>query len=80
MRVVLPGLAAFVVLVVLWPAVCMGSEDVPTISCSSLLIRLPWRGSADSWGIVVAVVAAVLTYVGLRWLLRRGRRRPGGGS
>ncbi len=74
MRVVGPWLAGLLVLVVLWPTVCMSSEDGPTSCQSAVLLPLPWGDSADTWGMVVAVGAALLAYVAAHYLLRRIRR------
>ena len=74
-RRLIPVACAVVVLIALWPAVCMSGEDEPT-SCRSVVIPLPWGESADSWGMVVPIVAALLTYVLLRQLLRRRPARP----
>jgi hypothetical protein len=60
-----------VVLVALWPAVCMSSEDGPTTCQSAVLLPLPWGDSADTWGWLAAACAAALTYVVLRRLLHR---------
>ena len=70
MRKIVPWLAAVLVLVALWPTLCMSSEGGPT-TCRSMVMPLPWGESADTWGMVVALAAAVLTYVGLRRMLRR---------
>jgi hypothetical protein len=74
MRKVAPWIVALVVLIVLWPTLCMSSEGGPTSCQSAVLLPLPWGESADSWGMVVAVAAAVIAYVAVRWLLRRGGR------
>jgi MFS family permease len=53
-----------------WP---MSAEGGPATSCqSAVFLPLPWGGSADSWGMVAAGGAAILTSVALRRLLRRG--------
>lgn len=70
MRRLVPWLAAGLVLIVLWPTVCMSSEGGPTSCQSVVLLPLPWGDSADSWGMVVALGAALLTYAILRRLLR----------
>lgn len=70
---VLAGAAALIVLVALWPSLCVSAEGGPS-TCRSLVLPLPWGDSADTWGMGVAVVAAVLTFlVGLRlsrWMSR----------
>ncbi|WP_341231250.1 hypothetical protein [Nocardioides salarius] len=71
-----PWVAGAVVLVALWPVVCVSSEDGPT-SCRSVLVALPWGDSADSWGMVVAAAAAALTFVVVRRLLGAGSSREG---
>jgi len=71
MRTFGPWLAGVVVLVVLWPTVCMSSEGGPTSCQSAVFVPLPWGDSADTWGMVVAAAAAVLAYVAVRHLLRR---------
>jgi hypothetical protein len=73
MRTLGPWLAGFIVLVVLWPTVCMSSEDGPSSCQSAAFLPLPWGKSADTWGMLVAGAAAVLTYVAVRFLLRRNR-------
>ena len=71
-RTLIPWVAAGIVLVALWPTVCMVAEGGPTTCQSAVYLPLPWRESADTWGMVVAVGASLLTYVLLRRLLRRG--------
>ncbi len=74
MRVLGPWLAGLLVLLALWPAVCMSSEDGPTSCQSAVFLPLPWGESADTWGMLVAAAASVLTYVIFRHLLRRTER------
>lgn len=74
MRVLGPWLAGLLVLIALWPTVCVSSEDGPT-SCQSVVLPLPWGESADTWGMVVAGAAAVLTYFAARHVLRRTASR-----
>ncbi len=69
----LPWLAAVIVAVALWPAVCVSEESGPT-SCDSLLLPLPWGDSADTWGWAAAIAAAVLTYFAIRGLLHWRQR------
>jgi hypothetical protein len=71
MRKVLPWLAAVVVLVATWPTLCVSSEGGPTSCQSAIFLPLPWGDSADTWGMVAAVGAAVLTFFVVRRLLRR---------
>lgn len=71
MRRAVPWLAAAIVLVALWPAVCMSQEGGPTTCKSAALLPLPWDESADTWGWVAALGAGLLTFVGVRTLLRR---------
>jgi hypothetical protein len=71
MRALGPWLAGIIVLVVLWPAVCMSGEDGPTTCQSAVLLPLPWGDSADTWGMVAAVAAATLTFLAVRHLTRR---------
>ena len=73
-RRLVPWLAALVVLVALWPAVCGSAEDGPTTCQSAAFLPLPWGDSADTWGIVVALTAALLTYLGSRRLLLPDRQ------
>jgi hypothetical protein len=73
MRRLLPWIAAIIVLVALWPTVCASSEDGPT-TCQSAFLPLPWGDSSDTWGIAVAVAAAVLTFFILRRVVPRGQR------
>jgi hypothetical protein len=68
-----PWIGGFIVLVALWPTLCMSSEDGPTSCQSAVLLPLPWGDSADTWGMLVAVGAAVLAYLAVRSLLRRDR-------
>ncbi|QNN53700.1 hypothetical protein [Nocardioides mesophilus] len=72
MRTLAPWTAATIVLVAFWPAVCMSAEGGPTTCQSAVLLPLPWGDSADTWGMAVPVVAALLTYFALRKLLRQG--------
>ncbi len=74
-RRLIPVVCALAVLVALWPVLCMSGEDEPTSCQSALFISLPWGESADTWGMVVPIVGAVLTFLLLRRLLRR---RPAG--
>jgi hypothetical protein len=71
MRRAVPWLAAAIVLVALWPAVCMSQEGGPTSCRSAALLPLPWGESADTWGWVAALGAGLLTFLGVRTLLRR---------
>jgi hypothetical protein len=61
---------ATIVLIALWPAVCMSTEAGPTTCQSALLLPLPWGETADTWASAVALGASLLTLVTLRWLLR----------
>ena len=63
--------AAVIVLVALWPTVCMSSEGGPTTCQSAVFLPLPWGDSADTWGMVVALGAALVTCLVLRRLLRK---------
>ncbi len=74
MRRAVAWVGALVVLVLLLPTLCMGSEDGAT-RCSSLLLPLPWGESSDTWGYAVAIGASLTTFVALRLLLGP-RRRP----
>ena len=67
---------ALAVLIALWPVLCMSEEDGPTSCQSAAFIPLPWGESADTWGMVVPIVGAVLTYFLLRRLLRCRPARP----
>lgn len=75
MRVLGPSLAGLLVLIALWPALCVSSEDGPTSCQSAVFLPLPWGESADTWGMVVAGAAAVLTCLAVRHLLRRTASR-----
>ena len=72
-----PWVAAAMVLIALWPTVCMSAEGGPTTCQSAVFLPLPWGDSADTWGMVAAVGAAVVTYFALRRLLRK---RPAASS
>lgn len=74
MRTLGPWIGGFIVLVAFWPTVCMSSEDGPTSCQSAVFLPLPWGESADTWGMVVALGAAVLVYFAVRYLLRRTER------
>jgi hypothetical protein len=74
MRTLGPWIAGFIVLVALWPTVCMSSEDGPTSCQSAVFLPLPWGESADTRGVVVALGAALLAYFAVRYLLRRTER------
>lgn len=74
MRTLGPWIAGFFVLVALWPTLCMSAEDGPTSYQSAVFLPLPWGESADSWGMAVALGAAVLAYFAVRYLLRRTER------
>lgn len=69
MRRIVPWLAAVVVLVALWPALCVSQEDGPTSCKSAVFLPLPWGDSADTWGMLTALAAALLTYAVARRLL-----------
>lgn len=71
MRRLWPFVGAAIVLVALWPTLCMSQEGGPTSCQSALFIPLPWGESADTWGMITAVAAALATYLVLRTLLRR---------
>jgi hypothetical protein len=66
-----PWIAASIVLVMLWPTVCMSGEGGPTTCQSAVFLPLPWGDSADTWGFLAAIGAALLTFIVLRGLLRR---------
>lgn len=70
-RKVVPWLAALTALVALWPTVCMSDEGGPTTCQSAVFLPLPWGDTADTWGFLVAIGAALLTFIVLRRLLRR---------
>lgn len=74
MRTLGPWIAGFIVLVALWPTLCMSSENGPTSCQSAVFLPLPWGESADTWGMLVAAGAAVLAYLAVRYLLRRNRQ------
>src|SRR4051794_6512135 len=76
-RRVVPWLAASLVLVALWPAVCMSAESGPTTCQSAVFLPLPWGESTDTWGFVAAIGAALLTFIVLRRLLRRSSSDTG---
>jgi hypothetical protein len=71
MRRVGPVLGAVIVLVALWPTLCVSQEGGPTSCQSAIFLPLPWGDSADTWGMATAIVAAVLMYLVLRRVLRR---------
>jgi hypothetical protein len=71
-RKVIPWVAAAVVLVALWPTLCMSAEGGPTTCQSAVFLPLPWGESADTWGWLAAVAGAAITFVVLRLLLRDG--------
>jgi hypothetical protein len=54
----------------LWPTVCVSQEGGPTTCQSAVFLPLPWGDSADTWGFVAAIGAALLTFVILRRVLR----------
>ena len=74
MRTSAPWIAGFIVLVSLWPALCVSSEYGPTSCKSGVFLPLPWGESADTWGMLMAVGAAALAYFAVRYRLRRTRR------
>jgi hypothetical protein len=69
-RTVIPWVGAAIVLVALWPAVCMSQEGGPTTCQSAVFLPLPWGESADTWGWFAAIAGASITFVVLRLLLR----------
>jgi hypothetical protein len=71
-RKVIPWVAAAVVLVALWPTLCMSAEGGPTTCQSAVFLPLPWGESADTWGWLAAIAGAAITFVVLRLLLRDG--------
>ncbi len=76
MRSASAAILAGLVLVALWPTLCVSSEDGSTSCQSAVFLPLPWGESADTWGIAVAVAAALVTYFAVRdWLGRSARRR-----
>jgi len=74
MRSLGPWIAGVVVLVALWPALCVSEEGGAT-RCQSVLLPLPWGESADSWGMVAAVGGALLVFFAVRHLLRLTSRQ-----
>ena len=70
-RRLVPWAGAAIVLVALWPTLCMSSEGGPTTCTSAVLLPLPWGESADTWGMLAPIAAALLTYAVLRRLLRK---------
>ena len=68
MRRLVSWTAAILVFLALWPTVCGGSEGGPTTCKSALLLPLPWGESADTWGMVVTVLASAATFVLIRRL------------
>ncbi|MFL6179249.1 MAG: hypothetical protein ACJ74E_05285 [Actinomycetes bacterium] len=76
MRRLIPWVAAVLAVVALWPTVCMSAEGGPTTCQSAVLLPLPWGDNADSWGMVVAIGAALVTYVVLHRLLRQRPKTP----
>jgi hypothetical protein len=76
MRRLIPWVAAVFVALVLWPTVCVSTEGGPTTCQSAVLLPLPWGDNADSWGIAVALGAALVTYIILHKLLRRRPKTP----
>lgn len=74
-RKVIPWVAAVVVLVALWPTLCVSAEGGPTTCQSALFLPLPWGESADTWGWVAAITGAAVTLAVLRFLLRGGAAR-----
>jgi hypothetical protein len=66
MRTLGPWIAGFIVLVALWPTLCMSAEDGPSSCKSAVFLPLPWGESAGTWGMVVPVGAAVLAYFAFR--------------
>jgi hypothetical protein len=81
MRKLWPWIAAVLVLIALWPSVCVSQVIGEPTSCESVLLlplpSLPLGGSAATWGSVIAVAAALATYFGLRKVLRRsGSKAP----
>ncbi len=71
-RRAIPWVAAAIVLVALWPTVCMSQEGGPATCQSAVLLPLPWGTTADTWGWVSAIGAALLTFLALRTPLRHG--------
>lgn len=71
MRTLGPWITGFIVLIALWPTLCMSAEGGPTSCQSAVLLPLPWGESADTWGMGVALAAGVLAYFAVRYLLRR---------
>lgn len=69
-RKVIPWAGAAVVLVALWPTLCMSEEGGPTTCQSAVFLPLPWGESADTWGWFAAIAGASITFVVLRLLLR----------
>ncbi len=70
-------MAATTVLVALWPTVCMSAEGGATTCQSAVFLPLPWGESADTWGWLAAIAVALLTFIGLRRLLRRRTSETG---
>ena len=81
MRTFLAGAAGVGVLLGLWPAACMESEAGESSCTSALMLPLPWSAeNADTWGMVVAVFAAILTFVLVTELPGRPTKGPESGG
>jgi hypothetical protein len=75
MRIAVAGVVGVVVLLALWPALCVESEFGQSSCTSAVLLPLPWGvEQADTWGMVVAAFAALLAVVLTLKLARRGTR------
>lgn len=75
-RTVAPWAAALLVLLMLWPAPCVSSSSGSTSCQNALSLSLPWGESADTWGMVLAAGAAVVTFIVVRKLAFRLQRTP----
>ncbi len=69
MRRLTSWVAAIVVFLALWPTLCVSSEDEATTCKSALLLPLPWGESADTWGMLAAVVASAATFILIQRLM-----------
>jgi hypothetical protein len=71
---VVPWVTAVMILVALWPTLCMSGGRRADHLPERGFLPLPWGESADTRGWLVAIVAAMITFIVLRIALRRRER------
>jgi len=73
MKWLLASGAGVVVLLATWPVLCVQGE-YDDGSCKSAFL-LPTLGTADQWGVMFSLIATLIVFLSVLWLLGRRRSR-----